>query len=343
MSLTVVLKGFAIGALAGGNEEDSRDEGLLVGGGLARGREVLADEGQKGGLQGLVAMEGCTEEHEGLEMQLLGRVVEGEVVEQGIGGELLLVALAGLVGLPAIDTPTEDVEEAMLHLTEEIGAEDLVDLAAGDFDIVGRALEEAQGYLVAENGDAEGQAELAMALAHLDDGGIVATEQALADMDKRGGGDVGGNGPEGVLLAVLDEEGDEGTHLLLAEPDGTATVVAQEMQMEATLGVPVFAEEEVEVAPRGLDEHEAVEVATELPGIGGALEIFIRYDVEELASAVLLALRQYGLEQTVDHRGIGMEHHVPIGLVLVETDFLRHILSLPLLRAFLLFVAYPMA
>jgi len=304
---------------------------------------VGLEGGEEGGLGGVVLAQGGTEQEEGLEMELLGGIVERQVMENAIGVEEGAVLLAGGVGVAVGDTAAEHLEEVALHLVEEIGTEDLVGIATGDFDIVGSTLEELEGEDVVEDGDAEGEPEGIAPGLDSDDGGVVALEEALADADEAAlGGGVGGEGSEGVALAVLDEECDERTHLVLGEADGAATVVAHIVQVEASQGVPVFMEQEVNLPLGGAQKHEAMEIASQ--GVVGGLsrgQKGIGNEMEEGGLALLPAAFKGRLEQFVDDCRFRMTENIPEGFVLVETDCLKHSSSLPLRRAFVCIFSYP--
>ncbi len=322
----------------------SGDVRVSSGGGRGEvGLEGGEEGGEEGGLGGLVLAEGGTEEEQGLEMELLGGIVERQVVENAIGVEEGAVLLAGGVGVAMEDTAAEDLEEVALHLVEEIGSEDLVGSTSGDFDIVGRTLEELEGEDVVEDGDAEGEPEGVALGLDGDNGGVVAFEEALADANEAAlCGGVGGEGSEGVALAVLDEECDEGAHLVLSEADGAATTVAHIVQVEASQGVPVFVKQEVYLSFGGSQKHEAVEIAPQ--GVVGGLsrgQKGIGYEMEERGLALFLSALECRLEHFVDGSGLRMAEDVPEGFVLVETDGLKHSSSLPLRRAFGLHFSLP--
>ena len=70
-------------------------------------------------------------------------------------------------------------------------------------------------------------------------------------------------GTEGEALAVLDEQGDEGRHLLLRQPDGLTVAGAAVVEVEASAAVPFTVEQTVDLVLGGLDKHEVVEDAAQ--------------------------------------------------------------------------------
>ena len=263
MGLTVLLGGLAVRTLTGGHEEDGSDEGLLVVEGVIgtgeRGCE-LADECRLGLL---ILTERGAEQHEGLEMGLAVGGVELQVMEDAVGFEALSVLLPRLTGLAPTDAPLQDVEQFALHPFEEIGTEELVGLPPGDVDVGVGTLIEVEGELVVEDGDAQGQLEAVSRLYGLDDLGTVVLEESPPDVYRPLLERVLTVGTEGETLAALGEQGDEGCHLLLVEPDGVSIAGAAVVEVETSAAVPVTIEQPVNLVPRRADEHKIVEDAAQ--------------------------------------------------------------------------------
>ena len=257
--LMVFFYCFAEGALAGCHEEDGCYKGFLIGVGCLWVRQGRCQFVDKGCFVVLVSAECGAEEQEGLEMGLLGDVVELQVVENAVGVQSFLVLTMGLLCLTSEDASPQDVEQLFLHALDEIGFEHLVYLSSGDVHIGVGTLIECQHELVVEHRDGQGELVTVLCLGDFLNRGLVILEESFLDVDGTLLERVFSEGSEGESLAVFHDQGDERRHLLLGQSDGDTIACSQIMKMEASTAVPLTIEEFVDLMSGGLDEDEVVE------------------------------------------------------------------------------------
>ena len=265
MLLDVLLGGIAIAGIAGGDVEGNPEVGAGVGGGEGFASRINGGEGLKGlGLQlrlaFLIADEMGADEHQGEEMEAGGLVlhlVVAVVIEAGEHGG---IAAARRLIARALHATVEDGQQVVLGVLDEIGADEVGLLPIQDDDLAGGDVPHLDVHHAGHEFEGQTQMNLALGMVYLHDGGTIAGEGSGEDLHLVHLLDALDGGTELEATAVLQARLKEVLHDLVRHRGGFALGVEVVHEACAEVRVPLVVDELVEIAARGLQEHEVLEV-----------------------------------------------------------------------------------
>ena len=264
MLVEVVLQGLTVGALAGGNEEGGKEEGLGIVGRRLKVVEGLLHLGDILTLTNGIAQQGGVEELQGKEVEGHGRIVEAEDLQHALMGvEQQAVFLPKEVILLTADTLSEHPDDGVLDIADEGGAEHIVDTAANDFELVGGDVGELHEELVVEGGNANGEMGAAAVVNDLEHSADHATELPALHPDLDGGGYVVAVLAKAELILVMGDDGVQLRHVVVGHAEVVATIAITEGKPIEVVAVPRLIDETMQGKGGGLDEDIVMEIAAQ--------------------------------------------------------------------------------